>query len=107
MVARTAFTQLRYSGLLLGLCTLGLLLVYLVPVVGLCLPDPATRAAALLAVIGMCGSYLPVLRYYDRHWLWSLSMPVAAVLYLAMTWTSALRFYRGERSRWKNRTYER
>ena len=107
MVARTAFTQLRYSSVLLALCTAGLLLVYLVPVAGLMAPEPMARGSALLALICMCGSYLPVLRYYQRHWLWSLTMPLAATLYLAMTWTSALRFYRGERSRWKNRTYER
>ena len=107
MVARTAFTQLRYSSVLLVLCTLALILVYLVPIVGLTTAEPLTRGAAALALLGMCGSYLPVLRYYHRHWLWSLTMPLAATLYLSMTWTSALRFYRGERSRWKNRTYER
>jgi hypothetical protein len=36
-----------------------------------------------------------------------LSLPLAATLYLAMTWTSALRYWRGERSRWKNRVYDR
>ena len=107
MVARTAFTQLRYSSLLLGLCTFGLILVYLVPIGGLLSPDPAVRVCGALALAGMGASYLPVLRYYGLHWLWALSMPVAASLYLAMTWTSALRYYRGERSRWKNRTYER
>ena len=107
MVARTAFTQLRYSSLLLGLCTLGLVLVYLVPVAGMFAENPMARTCGLLALSAMCASYLPVLRYYGRSWLWALSMPAVASLYLAMTWTSALRYYRGERSRWKNRTYER
>lgn len=107
MVARTAYTQLRYSALLLALCTLGLFLIYLVPVLGLAAADPWAKAAALTGLVCMSASYLPLLRYYGRHWLWSLTMPLSASLYLAMTWTSALRFYRGERSRWKNRSYQR
>ena len=39
-------------------------------------------AAGLLAVVGMCASYLPILRYYDRHWLWVLSLPAAAETHL-------------------------
>jgi hypothetical protein len=55
----------------------------------------------------MFTSYAPTLRYYERPLTWALTLPVAASLYLAMTWTSALRYLRGERSRWKNRVYER
>jgi hypothetical protein len=35
----------------------------------------------------------------------AMSMPVIAILYLMMTWTSALRYFAGERSRWKGRSY--
>jgi len=38
--------------------------------------------------------------------LWTLALPVIGTLYLAMTWTSAIRFWRGERARWKDRHYE-
>ncbi len=107
MVARTAFTQLRYSTPLLLLCTLMLVLCFVVPVAGLFAPLLEARLAAGLALLAMMGSYLPVLRYYDRSAWWALSLPVAATLYLAMTWTSALRYFRGERSRWKNRSYDR
>jgi len=32
-------------------------------------------------------------------------LPVTGLLYVAMTWTSAIRYWRGERSRWKGRSY--
>ncbi len=107
MVARTAFTELRYSILLLLLCTVLLVVVFVVPVVGLASADNTTRGLCVLVMAAMVRSYLPVLRYYDRPQLWALTLPIAATLYLAMTWTSALRYFRGERSRWKNRTYQR
>lgn len=105
MVARTAYTQLRYSPALLLLCTLLLVLVFVVPVLGV-FSGGSTALAACIALAAMLASYLPVLRYYDRHWAWALSLPLAATMYLAMTWTSALRYLRGERSRWKNRVYD-
>ena len=107
MVARTAFTQLRYSTSLLLLCTAMLVLCFVVPVLGLFGAESSTRAAAAVACLAMMGSYLPILRYYQRNWLWAPTLPLAATLYLAMTWTSALRYFRGERSRWKNRSYDR
>jgi hopene-associated glycosyltransferase HpnB len=107
MVARTAFTQLRYSTLLLALCTGLLVLVFVVPVLGLAADGLATRLLAWTALAAMIRSYLPVLRYYDLNRGWAATLPVAAALYLAMTWTSAYRYWRGERSRWKNRIYDR
>ena len=38
---------------------------------------------------------------YTRRWL----TPLGASLYLAMTWSSAIRYWRGMRSRWKGRVY--
>lgn len=107
MVARTAFTQLRYSTLLLALCTVLLVLVFLVPVLGTAADGFGTRLLSWAALAALVRSYLPVLRYYDLNPGWALSLPMAATLYLAMTWTSALRYWRGERSRWKNRVYDR
>jgi len=76
-------------------------------VLGLSADGFATRLAAWIALAAMIRSYLPVLRYYDLNWFWAISLPAAASMYLAMTWTSALRYWRGERSRWKNRVYDR
>ncbi len=107
MVARTAFTQLHYSSALLLLCTMLMGLSFVVPVVAVLLPGSDARTAGLLALLLMMASYLPVIRYYRLGWGWPATLPLAAVLYLGMTWTSALRYWRGERSRWKNRIYNR
>lgn len=106
MVARTAYTQLRYSPVLLVLCTFLLVLAFVVPALGLFASAGGARICAAAALGAMAASYLPILRYYDRHWVWALSLPLAAVLYLGMTWTSAWRYLRGERSRWKSRVYD-
>lgn len=105
MVARSAFTQLRYSTLLLTACTALFVAAFWIPVATLLLGGDAARSVALTALLAMMLSYLPVLMYYGRSSLWSLAMPAIGTLYLAMTWSSALRYWRGTRSQWKNRVY--
>ncbi|QJD29024.1 glycosyltransferase [Methylococcus geothermalis] len=105
MVARTAFTQLRYSAWLLAVCTLLMLILFWLPAACLFASDPAVMLAAVWAVVAMTGSYAPTLRFYGRSLGWGLLMPVIAAAYLAMTWSSALRYWHGERSRWKGRVY--
>ncbi|MDV6344487.1 hypothetical protein [Nitrosomonas sp. Is37] len=41
-----------------------------------------------------------------RSMLWVMALPIIGTLFLLMTWTSAFRFWRGERAQWKNRRYE-
>jgi hopene-associated glycosyltransferase HpnB len=102
MVARTAFTQLRHSTLLLLFCTVIMTLAYFVPLAGLWYTRTGIILGAVtLMVMGI--TFLPVLRYYHRSWLWALSMPFTALLYLGMTWTSAIRYWGGERVRWRGR----
>ena len=106
MVARTAFTQLRYSVGLLAACAFFMLLLFWMPVLAsLFCADSSVRVLALTAFALMLISYLPTLRFYGRHPLWALTMPLAAALYLMMTWSSAIRYWKGERSRWKGRVY--
>ena len=107
MVARTAYTQLRYSKALLAVCTLMLGLSFIAPVAGLLCGDSATIAAALVALVAMSWSYRPTIKFYGLHPLWVASLSFAACLFLAMTWTSAWRYWNGERSRWKNRSYDK
>lgn len=102
MVARSAFTQLRYSNLLLLVVTALFAMAYWLPLVALA-QGSWLAAAALLA---MCAAYVPTLRYYGLSPVWALASPLIGALYLAMTWSSALRSWRGVRSKWKNRTYE-
>ncbi len=107
MIARTAYTQLHYSFPALLGCTAALLAVYWLPVIGLMLPGTASTVAALAALSLMAVTYLPVLRFYRRSPLWSLAQPLISAWYLLMTWLSAIRYWRGERSRWKGRSYPR
>ena len=123
MVARSAYTQLRYSRLALAGTVLGMILLYLVPVAatlaGLVLAGlghgagiPAAEAAALAgagltAWVIMAVSYLPVLRLYGLSWVRALALPVIGVLYTAMTISSALRHHAGRGGEWKGRTIQR
>lgn len=105
MVARSAFTQLRYSGGLLALCSGLMAILFVAPVAGIVVGAGAVAAWSAVAYLCMVCSYWPTLRYYRINALWAWAMPAVAALYLAMTWTSALRYWRGDRSRWKNRVY--
>jgi len=105
MVARTAFTQLRYSPVLLAGVTGLFVLSYWLPLAGVLLPDAGARSLAAFALGAMLVTYMPTLAYYGQNRAWALAMPLVATLYLAMTWSSALRYWGGERSRWKDRVY--
>lgn len=108
MVARTAFTQLRYSTGLLLACTVIMAWTFLAPwLVVAGAPATGPVGAALAALALMTASYLPTLRYYGLSPLWALGLPAAATLFLAMTWSSALRYWGGRRSQWKGRVYQR
>jgi hopene-associated glycosyltransferase HpnB len=107
MVARTAFTQLRYSIALLLLCTALMALSFIVPVASLAFPTVGAKAAGAAGLLSMFISYLPTLRFYRLSALWALAMPFVGVLFLLMTWTSAFRYFAGKRSSWKGRTYLR
>jgi len=59
----------------------------------------------LLALGAMGAAYLPTVRFYGLPGAWVLTLPFAAVLFLAMTVSSALNYRRGLRARWKGRDY--
>ncbi|MFT5350366.1 MAG: hopene-associated glycosyltransferase HpnB, partial [Gammaproteobacteria bacterium] len=107
MVARTAYTQLHYSPALLLLCTLLMILAFVLPIYSIFVTDLPIVLLSLLVYLMMIFTYLPVLRYYGRKPLWACTLPFTAVLYLCMTWSSAFRHWRGTGAIWKNRTYAR
>jgi len=107
MVARSAFTQLNYSLAILLLCSFILLLLFITPPLVLLVQDQSTRYLGLAAWTVMSLTYLPTLIFYRRSPFWVLALPLVGALYLGMTWSSALRYWQGERSRWKDRTYLR
>ncbi len=102
MVARSAFTQLRYStGLLLAVTAI-FVIAYAGP---FALLGSSAFPWGLAAWAAMTLSYLPILRYYGMSPLWALLLPLSAAFYLGMTWSSAIRYWRGTRSHWKGRAY--
>jgi hopene-associated glycosyltransferase HpnB len=116
MVARSAYTQLRYSPALLAGTLLGLLFLYALPPAGAIaglvalLTGAAAGPAALTLGTGFLGwalmsvSYLPMLRLYRLSPLRAPGLPLIALLYAAMTADSARRHYAGLGAQWRGRT---
>ena len=107
MVARSAYTQLRHSPLLLAGTLAGLALLYLVPVLavlGWPLHGDATSAALGAGAWALqAASFLPTLGLYRRPAWLALALPAAGTLYGAMTLDSALRHWRARGATWKGR----
>ncbi|HET9896008.1 MAG TPA: glycosyltransferase [Streptosporangiaceae bacterium] len=122
MVARSAYTQLRYSPMALAGTVLGLIWLYLLPpaaalaglTTGLATGPAKGFAAgsALLAALGLAGwlimsvSYLPVLRLCGLSPWRAPALPLIATLYAGMTISSARRHYAGRGGEWKGRVIQ-
>jgi hopene-associated glycosyltransferase HpnB len=114
MVARSAYTQLRYSPAALAGTVIGLAWIYVLP--------PAAAIGGLLGIaaggggdfgwiapVGLVSwavmtiTYVPMLRLYGLSPLRAPCLPLIAALYAAMTVDSARRHYRGRGGEWKGR----
>jgi len=107
MVARTAFAQLQHSLALLLLASGLLLAAFLGPLAAMTWSTGTLRWLAVAAWLTMLFVYQPTLAYYHRSGAWALLLPLIGTLYLAMTWTSAVRYWRGVATEWKDRRYSR
>ena len=107
MVSRTAFTQLKHSRALLLATVLGLIVTYLAPPL-LLLSDsrPAVYLGAASCIL-MAGSYFPTVRFYRLNPLWSLVLPVTAMIYAGATVDSARRYWKNAGGEWKGRVQAR
>jgi hopene-associated glycosyltransferase HpnB len=103
LIARTAFTQLGYSSLLLAGTLLGMFVTYLVPVIFAFSAQPVVWRLGLAAWALMAITYLPTVRFYKMSPLWAATLPVAAAFYTYATWISAVRFWLGRGGQWKGR----
>jgi hopene-associated glycosyltransferase HpnB len=115
MIARSAYTQLRYSPAVLAGTLVGLLWLYALPpaaaLAGLAwLAAGGGPTAAWLATAGLAGwaimtvSYVPTLRLYRLSPWRAPGLPLIAVMYAAMTADSARRYHLGRGGQWKGRT---
>jgi hopene-associated glycosyltransferase HpnB len=103
LIARSAFTQLQHSRLLLAVCVLGMALTFLAPPLLSIQPDAGVRAFGLAAWALMALSYLPTLIYYRQPVWWAPLLPLTALFYLAATIDSARRHLIGRGGEWKGR----
>lgn len=120
MVARTAFTQLGHSWLLLIVTLLALAIVIVSPpvVIGLglfdlTLGDAAEAQSVRRAMIWAMSAWLlmaralwPAVKYHALPARWSATLPASGILYGLMTATSAWRHLVGTGPRWRGRNLE-
>jgi len=102
MVARTAYTQLGHSPLLLAGTVLRLGLTFIAPPSLVFAGGPGGWLAGG-AWAGMALAYVPMLRFYRLSPLWAPLLPAVALVYLAATLDSARRHYQGRGGEWKGR----
>jgi len=103
LIARTAFTQLGYSSLLLAGTLLGMIVTYLLPVILTFSGQPVVWRLGLAAWALMAITYLPTVRFYKLSPLWAAALPLAAAFYTYATWISAVRYWLGRGGQWKGR----
>lgn len=109
MVARTAFTQLNYSPLLLVGTVIAMTLVYLLPSLGIILGVIFSQwEVVLISVFSrllMFLAYFPIIRFYQCSPIYAFGLPTVAFLYTLMTIDSAWRHWQGRGGNWKGRVY--
>ncbi len=103
LIARSAFTQLNHSALLLIGCVVGMIATYLMAPLLTIDSDPGIRWLGVMAWAMITFSYLPILYYYRRSVLWAPFLPLIAIYYLLATVDSARRHWMGRGGEWKGR----
>jgi hopene-associated glycosyltransferase HpnB len=106
MISRTAFNQLNHSTLLLVGTVLGLILTYILPVLLLVSGNRYLALLGATAWLMMSVAYFPMVRFYNRSPLWSLTLPFVAVFYTGATIHSAIQYWTGRGGQWKGRAQD-
>ena len=107
MVSRTAYTQLHYSIVILLAVTCFMLIIFWAPFLAITTASWPLKALAFAGWCCLIGAYLPTVRFYRMSPFWTVTLPIIATLYLLMTWSSAIAYWKGRRSVWKGRVYAR
>lgn len=103
LIARTAFTQLRYSTSLLAGTVFAMILTYGAPIALLFTHDFSARILGAVAWLLMTLSFAPAVRFYRLSLLWAPLLPLAALFYTYATCVSAVRYWLGHGGQWKGR----
>jgi len=104
LIARTAFTQLRYSLFLLIATLIALFATYVLPLISFFQGDDPAWFLAATAICLMTVSFGVTVRFYNLKFFWALTLPVAATFYAYATCVSALRYWLGYGAQWKGRS---
>jgi hopene-associated glycosyltransferase HpnB len=104
LIARTAFTQLRYSFFLLIATLLVLFVAYILPWISFCAGDDPAWFLAGTALCLMAVSFGVTVRFYNLSFFWALMLPISAAFYAYATCVSALRYWLGRGAQWKGRS---
>ncbi len=103
MIARSAFNQLRHSGVLLVLTLAGLFITYLLPPLLLLSKSKKRKVLGAIAWTNMTVTYLPTVSFYRQPQVTALTLPAVALFYAAATAHSALLYWTGKGGQWKGR----
>lgn len=104
MIARSAFTQLRHSFLLLLGTVLGMGLLFIVPFILPLTSGMIATMTGLLAALIMIALYAPMVLFYDLPLAMAATLPVAGIIYILATVDSARLYWQGKGGQWKGRT---
>lgn len=103
LIARVAFTQLRYSFLALAGALTGLFVTCLLPwILFFAIPGEAWLAVDTTIAM-MAASFAATVKFYGLSWPWALTLPFAALFYGYATCVSAVRYWLGRGGQWKGR----
>jgi hopene-associated glycosyltransferase HpnB len=103
LIARVAFTQLRYSFFLVLGTLAGLFVTYLLPwALFFAYPGEAWLLVDTTVAL-MAASFLVTVKFYGLSWSWALTLPIAALFYMYATCVSAVRYWLGRGGQWKGR----
>jgi hopene-associated glycosyltransferase HpnB len=103
LVARTAFTELRYSALRLVSAMLLMILVFLAPPYLTLTARGMPFLLGVAAWLAMAVAYIPCLRYYRASMVWAPCLPLIALFYQGATLHSAIRHWFGRGTEWRGR----
>jgi hopene-associated glycosyltransferase HpnB len=104
MIARTAFTQLRQSFLLLALTLTGLFVTFCLGCILFITGNDPAWIMASTAISIMTTTFLLTVLFYGLSPVWAFTLPVAALFYGYATCISATRYWLGRGGQWKGRS---
>jgi len=103
MISRTAFNQLKHSPWLLLGTIAGMVITYLAPPLLLLSGNRLAVFMGAAAWAAMTVTYSFMVRYYRLNPAWALTLPLAALFYLAATIHSAVKYWSDAGGDWKGR----